>query len=121
LGPLIDPDFHSCGTVPAHGAKILAQPEKDFYLAGMKSYGRAPTFLMATGYEQVRSIAAALAGDTAAADAVELELPETGACSTNITDDAAEDSCCVIPEPVPVTIGYPTGLQHGRTSEKAAL
>jgi hypothetical protein len=121
LGPLIDPDFHSCGTVPAHGAKILAQPEKDFYLAGMKSYGRAPTFLMATGYEQVRSIAAALAGDTAAADAVELELPETGACSTNVIDDAAGDSCCGIPEPVPVMIGFPTSLQHGRTSEKAAL
>ena len=122
LGPLIDPDFHSCGTVPAHGAKILAQPEKDFYLAGMKSYGRAPTFLMATGYEQVRSIAAALAGDTAAAAAVELELPETGVCSTNLPDEAsAEDSCCGTPDPVPVTIGFPTGLQHGRTNETAPL
>ncbi|MFF2028710.1 FAD-dependent oxidoreductase [Arthrobacter sp. NPDC058192] len=122
LGPLIDPDFHSCGTVPAHGAKILAQPEKDFYLAGMKSYGRAPTFLMATGYEQVRSIAAALAGDTAAADAVELELPETGVCSTSIPSDAAaEDSCCGTPEPIPVTIGFATGLQHGRTNETASL
>lgn len=126
LGPLIDPDFHSCGTVPAHGASILAQPEKDFYLAGMKSYGRAPTFLMATGYEQVRSIAAALAGDTEAADAVELELPETGVCSTSIPDDAAdaaleaaEGSCCGTPAPVPLTIGFATGLQHGRTGETA--
>ncbi|MFF2344789.1 NAD(P)-binding domain-containing protein [Pseudarthrobacter sp. NPDC058119] len=120
LGPLIDPDFHSCGTVPAHGARILEQPEKDFYLAGMKSYGRAPTFLMATGYEQVRSIAAALAGDTEAADAVELELPETGVCSTSIPDDAgdaAADACCSAPAPVPVTIGFATGLQHGRSSE----
>ncbi len=89
LGPLIDPDFHSCGTVPAHGARILAHPEKDFYLAGMKSYGRAPTFLMATGYEQVRSIAAALAGDTAAAEALELELPETGVCSTSLPAEPA--------------------------------
>ena len=122
LGPLIDPDFHSCGTVPAHGAKILAQPEKDFYLAGMKSYGRAPTFLMATGYEQVRSIAAALAGDAAAANAVEFELPETGVCSTAIADDdAADDSCCQTPDPVPVTIGFATGLQHGRTGERATL
>ncbi|MDQ0731092.1 NAD(P)-binding domain-containing protein [Arthrobacter sp. B1I2] len=124
LGPLIDPDFHSCGTVPAHGARILAQPEKDFYLAGMKSYGRAPTFLMATGYEQVRSIAAALAGDTAAADAVELELPETGVCSTSIPDDAegaAEEACCGTPAPVPVTIGFATGLQHGRADETANL
>lgn len=122
LGPLIDPDFHSCGTVPAHGARILAQPEQDFYLAGMKSYGRAPTFLMATGYEQVRSIAAALAGDAAAADAVELELPETGVCSTSIPGDtAAEDACCGAPAPVPVTIGFATGLQHGRTGEPANL
>jgi hypothetical protein len=30
---------------------------------GMKSYGRAPTFLLATGYEQVRSVVAALVGD----------------------------------------------------------
>ena len=123
LGPLIDPDFHSCGTVPAHGARILEQPEKDFYLAGMKSYGRAPTFLMATGYEQVRSIAAALAGDTEAADAVELELPETGVCSTNLPDDATdavEGSCCATPAPVPVTIGFATGLQHGRMGDAAS-
>lgn len=121
LGPLIDPDFHSCGTVPAHGAKILAQPEKDFYLAGMKSYGRAPTFLMATGYEQVRSIAAAIAGDTAAADAVELELPETGVCSTSLPDTAeAEDSCCGTLDPVPVTIGFATDVQHGSAGQTAA-
>ncbi len=81
LGPLIDPEFHSCGTVPAHGAKELAHPEQEFYIAGMKSYGRAPTFLLATGYEQVRSIVAALAGDLTAADQVHLELPKTGVCS----------------------------------------
>ena len=50
---------------------------------GMKSYGRAPTFLLATGYEQVRSVVAALAGDQEAADTVHLELPETGVCSTD--------------------------------------
>ncbi|WP_411374157.1 FAD-dependent oxidoreductase [Arthrobacter sp. MPF02] len=124
LGPLIDPDFHSCGTVPPHGAGILAQPEKDFYLAGMKSYGRAPTFLMATGYEQVRSIAAALAGDTNAAEAVELQLPETGVCSTGIpADDSAAtgDACCGSPRPVPVSIGFATGLEHGRTAGAAPL
>ncbi|MFJ4262971.1 FAD-dependent oxidoreductase [Paenarthrobacter nicotinovorans] len=122
LGPLIDPDFHSCGTVPAHGARILAHPEKDFYLAGMKSYGRAPTFLMATGYEQVRSIAAALAGDTAAAEALELELPETGVCSTSLPADGqdAADSCCGSAKPEPVTIGFATGLVHGRIGEPAA-
>ena len=83
LGPLIDPEFHSCGTVQPHGARMLAHPEKNFYIVGMKSYGRAPTFLLATGYEQVRSVAAALAGDQAAADTVHLELPETGVCSTD--------------------------------------
>jgi thioredoxin reductase len=91
LGPLIDPNEHSCGTVRPHGARELAHPERDFYIAGMKSYGRAPTFLLATGYEQVRSIAAMLAGDVAAAERVELELPETGVCST---DAGIGSGCC---------------------------
>lgn len=81
LAPLIDPNHHSCGTVPPHGVDELSHPEKDFYIAGSKSYGRAPTFLMMTGYEQVRSIVAELAGDHAAARRVELVLPETGVCS----------------------------------------
>lgn len=51
LVPMIDPNFHSCGTVPPHGEREIAHPEQDFYIAGGKSYGRAPTFLMATGYE----------------------------------------------------------------------
>lgn len=90
LAPLIDPNLHSCGTVEPHGFGELQQPEPNFFLAGMKSYGRAPTFLLATGYEQVRSIVAYLAGDLAAARSVELILPATGACST----DTAGDSCC---------------------------
>lgn len=84
LAALIDPNVHSCGTVPPHGEALLAHPDAGFYVVGMKSYGRAPTFLLATGYEQVRSIAAALAGDRAAADAVHLELPGTGASSTDV-------------------------------------
>ncbi|MEE2522156.1 FAD-dependent oxidoreductase [Pseudarthrobacter sp. J75] len=110
LGPLIDPEFHSCGTVAPHGASVLAHPEKDFYIAGMKSYGRAPTFLLATGYEQVRSIAAALAGDREAADTVRLELPETGVCSSD------GGGCCDEPAAEPVLIGFPTGLSHGRSA-----
>lgn len=89
LGPMIDPEFHSCGSVEPHGERILAHPEPGFYIVGMKSYGRAPTFLMVTGYEQVRSIAAALAGDRAAADDVQLELPETGVCSANFGETVA--------------------------------
>ncbi|HWU81018.1 MAG TPA: FAD-dependent oxidoreductase [Caulobacter sp.] len=82
LGPLIDPNLHSCGTVRPHGAFELSHPEPGFYIVGMKSYGRAPTFLMLTGYEQVRSVAAAIDGDHEAARRVELALPETGVCNT---------------------------------------
>jgi len=92
LGPMIDAEFHSCGTVAPHGEKELAHPEHGFYIVGMKSYGRAPTFLMATGYEQVRSIAAALAGDRQAADSVQLVLPETGVCSANLPPRNSRDS-----------------------------
>jgi hypothetical protein len=83
---LIDPNEHSCGTVRPHGVHELTHPEPKFWVAGVKSYGRAPTFLLATGYEQVRSIVAALAGDMAAARDVQLDLPATGVCS--ITRDA---------------------------------
>ena len=78
LAAEIDPNLHSCGSVSPHGAAELAQPEAGFYLVGMKSYGRAPTFLAMTGYEQVRSVAAELAGDHEAAARVELTLPDTG-------------------------------------------
>lgn len=80
LAPLIDPNEHSCGTVPPHGVDELSHPERDVYVVGMKSYGRAPTFLMITGYEQVRSVVAALAGDWEAARATRMVLPETGVC-----------------------------------------
>jgi thioredoxin reductase len=93
LSPLIDPNFHSCGTVPPHGVDELTQPETGFYIVGSKSYGRAPTFLMATGYEQVRSIVAELAGDHVAARQVHLVLPETGVCNVTLPGDAAS-SCC---------------------------
>jgi hypothetical protein len=82
LAPLIDPNHHSCGTVPPHGVDELAHPEPGYYAVGVKAYGRAPTFLLATGYEQVRSVVASLAGDWDAAREVELDLPETGVCSS---------------------------------------
>ncbi|MDJ0388077.1 NAD(P)-binding domain-containing protein [Roseomonas sp. E05] len=97
LAPLIDPNLHSCGTVRPHGAMELAQPEAGLFLAGMVSYGRAPTFLLATGHEQVRSIAAFLAGDLEAARRVELDLPQTGVCSAGrALPEAAEAAapCC---------------------------
>jgi hypothetical protein len=103
LAPLIDPNEHSCGTVRPHGARELAQDEPGLYLAGMKSYGRAPTFLMITGYEQVRSIAADIAGDREAAERVELELPETGVCTRGgVEGGAAASGCCGGPAPAGV-------------------
>lgn len=93
LAPLIDPNLHSCGTVPAHGAKELAHPEEGLFVVGMKSYGRAPTFLLRTGYEQVRSISHALAGDWQGARSVDLALPETGACKVDIPNPL-KVSCC---------------------------
>jgi thioredoxin reductase len=102
LAPLIDPNIHSCGTVPPHGAEELKQPDANLFVIGMKSYGRAPTFLMLTGYEQARSVVSAIAGDWEAARRVELVLPETGACSTDVSEVAvasrgplpARSSCC---------------------------
>ena len=101
----VDPNIHSCGSVRATGASDLAQPEKGLYLVGSKSYGRAPTFLAMTGYEQVRSVVAALAGDHAAAASIELALPDTGVCggSGAFDDDGDAAGCCA-----------PTLLQIGR-------
>src|SRR3954452_21463585 len=140
---MVDPAFHSCGTVPPHGHRELAHPdEPGFYVVGMKSYGRAPTFLITTGNEQVRSIAAHLAGDAAAADEVLLGLPETGVCSVNLplTDDPAPvgGACCGAPATEPSTsetgdaevdaahaaradgqprVGFATGVGGGRAAD----
>ena len=94
IAELIDPNIHSCGTVRPHGEKELRHPEKDFYIVGSKSYGRAPTFLMATGYEQVRSVVAFIDGDMEAALNVELDLPETGVCSVDLSNSGRVNACC---------------------------
>lgn len=100
LAPLIDPNQHSCGTVPPHGADELAHPEPGYYAIGVKSYGRAPTFLLATGYEQARSVVAALAGDWEAARDVQLDLPETGVCSSSLAE-AQEQRAGLVGTPLP--------------------
>jgi len=101
LAPLIDPNEHSCGTVPPHGVDELTHPEPGYYAIGVKSYGRAPTFLLATGYEQARSVVAALDGDWAAARDVRLDLPETGVCNSNLDPDSdtitGNGGCCGTP------------------------
>ena len=98
LAAEVDPNLHSCGSVRPHGAAELAQPESGLYLVGMKSYGRAPTFLALTGYEQVRSVVAELTGDHEAAARVELTLPDTGVCGgAGLFDDpdgASSGGCC---------------------------
>ncbi|UBU14012.1 FAD-dependent oxidoreductase [Nonomuraea gerenzanensis] len=109
LAPLIDPNQHSCGTVPAHGADELAHPEPGYYAIGVKSYGRAPTFLLATGYEQARSVVAALAGDWEAARDVRLELPETGVCSAGLAEAQEQ------------RVGLATGLSGGLLSTPLPL
>lgn len=119
LAPLIDPNVHSCGTVYPHGVGELSHPERDVYLVGMKSYGRAPTFLAMTGYEQVRSIAASLAGDQEAAERVELTLPETGVCGgAGLFDEpsGAEESdggCCATPSTLQIGAGAPAATSGG--------
>ncbi|NBE84014.1 FAD-dependent oxidoreductase [Micromonospora rubida] len=116
LAPLIDPNEHSCGTVPPHGVDELSHPEAGYYAVGMKSYGRAPTFLMATGYEQVRSVVAALAGDWDAARDVQLDLPETGVCNTNTDDSTGGDCCGPAPVAEPAGRGLATGISGGLLS-----
>lgn len=111
LAPLIDPNEHSCGTVRPHGHRELAHVhEPGYYAIGAKSYGRAPNFLLATGYEQARSVAAALTGDLEAADDVRLELPQTGVCSTDLRPQGsgaagagATAGCCGGPPQVDTT------------------
>ncbi|WP_030610894.1 NAD(P)-binding domain-containing protein [Streptomyces fulvoviolaceus] len=118
LAPLIDPNVHSCGTVYPHGVNELSHPEQGVYLVGMKSYGRAPTFLAMTGYEQVRSIAAAIAGDQEAAERVELTLPETGVCGGAGLFDEPENAeqsggCCAAPATLQIGIGAPATTSGG--------
>ena len=106
----IDPNIHSCGSVSATGARQLAQPEKDLFIVGAKSYGRAPTFLALTGYEQVRSVVAHLVGDHAAAERMELTPPKTGVCGGAGGFDEAAGGCCAAPSVLqigtrPVVVG----------------
>ena len=115
LADQIHPDHHSCGDVQPHGYKELSQPEERLFLVGMKSYGRAPSFLAMTGFEQVRSVVAALDGDIEAADRVDLVLPETGVCNgAGAFDDpdavSVGGGCCAAPtasEPQLVSLGRP--------------
>jgi thioredoxin reductase len=84
LAPLIDPNVHDCGSVPVHGAAELAHPEPGLFVVGAKSYGRAPTFLLSTGYSQVRSVVAAISGD-ARGDAIPVHAVPAAVCGPEAT------------------------------------
>jgi hypothetical protein len=116
LAPLIDPNEHSCGTVRPHGARELAQAEPGFYFAGMKSYGRAPTFLLLTGYEQVRSIAADIAGDREAAERVERCCPRPASAIGR----ASANQCCGGPAYWRLTPVVPTMQMPGNKGRRGA-
>ena len=96
----VDPNIHSCGSIRATGAADLSHPDAGLYIVGAKSYGRAPTFLALTGFEQVRSVAAELAGDREGAQRVDLVLPDTGVCGGAGIFDAPEEitggGCCAV-------------------------
>ena len=73
-----------------------------------------------TGYEQVRSIAAAIAGDQEAAERVELTLPDTGVCGgAGLFDEPAAaqagdgSGCCAAPTTLQIGTGAPATASGG--------
>ena len=57
---LMDSGAADCLAQPALGVDALRNPEPRFFVLGMKSYGRNPTFLLRVGWEQVAEVFAAL-------------------------------------------------------------
>jgi hypothetical protein len=51
-----------CLKVGAQGAETLRTPEPNFYILGVKSYGRGSNFLMRTGFEQIREVFTLITG-----------------------------------------------------------
>ncbi|MFZ5895459.1 MAG: FAD-dependent oxidoreductase [Myxococcota bacterium] len=102
LAELVDARRFPCGSAPAHGIEKLVHPETGFFVVGSKSYGRASTFLLTSGYEQVRSIAAALAGDRESSLRTEITMPAgscggdcgTGCCTTETGSGGCGTSGC---------------------------
>jgi thioredoxin reductase len=56
-----------CLDQTTHGAATLVNPEPNFYILGHKSYGRNPTFLLATGLRQIVEVFSII-GDRATLD-----------------------------------------------------
>jgi hypothetical protein len=51
-----------CLAQTSHGAEVLKNPEPNFYILGIKSYGRNNTFLMQVGWQQVDEVFGLLGG-----------------------------------------------------------
>jgi hypothetical protein len=62
MGPWADPNSRRHYTIPPHTLQHLVHPEQDFYTVGVKSFGRAPLFLLFRGYQQVETVVRALGG-----------------------------------------------------------
>jgi hypothetical protein len=54
-----------CLAQASHGVDALRVPEPNFFVLGMKSYGRNSTFLLRVGYEQVDEVVGAYTAHTA--------------------------------------------------------
>lgn len=80
LAALIDPNLHSCGTVRPITYRDLKHIESRYFSVGAKSYGRAPNFLMHTGYQQVRSVVEALIDEPGDLEGPEVQVPDTVNC-----------------------------------------
>jgi hypothetical protein len=57
-----------CLDQESQGAETLKNPEPDFYILGMKSYGRNSSFLMRVGWEQVDEVFSLIEAAVLAAD-----------------------------------------------------
>lgn len=58
-----------CLSQPEYGPELLRNPEPGFFIIGAKSYGRAPNYLMRTGFGQAEGVVDLLARDRAAVGA----------------------------------------------------
>ncbi len=54
-----------CLKQTSHGAETLRNPEPGFFLAGAKSYGRNPSFLLSLGHRQISEIFSLIEADMA--------------------------------------------------------
>ena len=53
---LLSSSSTDCLTQESQGADTLVNPEPDFFILGVKSYGRNTTFLLRVGWDQVEEV-----------------------------------------------------------------